>query len=123
MSYSGEYIRHAVLNLGQAAQGLRYLHSHPDIDGRYRRGSLAHVAASMAKRLALVANDLLYAFLPPRWHHSDDQLQAMMPVPVGQWFWYGYCAWAYTGTEAAPLNLATVDRRWDPRCKAKIRSV
>ncbi|MEO8245420.1 MAG: hypothetical protein ABI832_24370 [bacterium] len=120
MSYSGEYIRHAVLNLGQAAQGVRYAYSHPDMDARHPRGSVPHVLASLGRRLPLICNDLVYAVLPPRWHHTDAQLRVMMPVPVGQWFWHGYCTWAYTGTAAALLNLAMVDRRWDPRCKVRI---
>lgn len=112
------YAKHFALNVGQAAQGLRYLHSHPDVDARAPRGSLRHLALSVRLRSARVVNDLFFAVIPPQWHHTPEELASMVGVPAARWFRYGYCAWRFTeaGEPKKPLP-ADVDRRWDPRCK------
>jgi hypothetical protein len=114
-----QYAKHCSLNLGQAAQGLRYCYSHPDIDDNAPRRTLAHLLLSLRLRSKRIANDLLFAALPPEWHHSESELAAMTGIPASAWFLYGYCAWRFTDTGALkdplPPNL---DKRWDPRCKA-----
>lgn len=114
-----EYVKHTALNLGQALQGIRYLHSHPDIDAVAPRGTLRHAALSLKLRSRRVANDLLFAVIPPHWHHSREELAQMTGISAARWFRYGYCAWQFTDTGAPKDPLpADVDRRWDPRCKA-----
>ncbi len=112
------YAKHFALNAGQAAQGLRYLYSHPDIDREAPRGSVRHLALSVRLRAARVVNDVFFAILPPQWHHSPEELASLVGVPAGRWFRYGYCAWRFSddGAPKDPLP-ADVDRRWDPRCK------
>lgn len=112
-----EYLKHFALNLGQALQGLRYFCSHPDMDARARRGSLAHALLSARLRSTRVANDLAFAVLPPRWHHSRAELASMRPITVARWFQYGYCAWRFTPEGEPRHDLTGVDRRWDPRCR------
>jgi hypothetical protein len=113
-----EYAKHAVLNFGQALQGIRYLFSHPDSDEVAVRGSLRHLILSLRLRTKLVANDLVFAAMPPHWHHSRQELAGMRPVPARMWFQYGYCAWKFDEAGAARTTLpANIDRRWDPRCK------
>lgn len=114
--YIEEYAKHTALNLGQALQGLRYLTSHPDIDARAARGTVRHTALSLLLRSRRVANDLLFAALPPRWHHTREELAVMSTVPISRWFQYGYCAWRFEETGEPRTSLAGVDRRWDPRC-------
>ena len=112
-----EYAKHTALNLGQALQGLRYLTSHPDIDARAPRGTLRHVAHSIALRSKRIANDLFFATIPPHWHHTREELAAMTSVPIHRWFQYGYCAWRFdeSGQPRATIGIE-IDRRWDPRC-------
>jgi len=111
------YAKHTALNLGQALQGIRYLHSHPDIDRVVPRGTLRHVALSLKLRARRVANDLFFAAIPPHWHHSREELAQLTGISARRWFSYGYCAWRFTDTGAAKDPLpADVDRRWDPRC-------
>ena len=86
-----EYAKHSVLNLGQFAQGLRYIHSHPDIDFRAERGSARHLILSVLFRSRRAANDLFFALIPPHWHHTPEQLSVMRPVAFRRWFLYGYC--------------------------------
>ncbi|MCH7860462.1 MAG: hypothetical protein IH998_01955 [Proteobacteria bacterium] len=57
-----------------------------------------------------------FAILPPRWHHSREELAGFRAIPFGRWFQYGYCAWRFTDTGAPREDLSGVDRRWDPRC-------
>jgi hypothetical protein len=111
-----DYAKHAALNYGQALQGLRYLLSHPDIDARARRGTLKHAALSLGLRSRRVANDLLFAALPPQWHHSREELLAMRTVSLAKWFQYGYCAWRFEEDGSPKADISAVDRRWDPRC-------
>lgn len=112
-----QYFKHFALNFGQAMQGLRYLGSHPDIDTLAARGSLKHVVLSLRLRCPRVLNDLFFALIPPQWHHTRDELDAMLPICARQWFQYGYCAWRFTETGGVKENLDGVDRRWDPRCR------
>jgi hypothetical protein len=115
-----EYAKHAALNGGQALQGLRYFHSHPDCDRAARRGSLRHLAGSTLLRSKRVANDLLFALVPPHWHHSRDELAQIRSVPISRWFQYGYCAWRFTDSGERRSELPPdVDKRWDPRCKVR----
>ena len=81
-----EYAKHALLNLGQACQGLRYFYSHPDIDLVATRGSFAHFLRSITFRTKMIANDLVFALLPPHWHHTSAELQSMHAVPLQKWF-------------------------------------
>jgi hypothetical protein len=111
-----DYGKHAALNFGQALQGLRYLFSHPDVDGGARRGTALHAARSARLRLRRVANDLFFAILPPQSHHSAEELRVMRAVSVWRWFQYGYCAWRFDDTGNPKPDLTGVDRRWDPRC-------
>lgn len=116
-----EYLKHTVLNLGQAMQGLRYLYSHPDADLEAQRGSLRHLRLSLQLRSKRVLNDLLFAAIPPHWHHSAEELARMTSVPTSRWFQYGYCAWRFDETGAPKVPLPPgVDKRWDPRCKAPL---
>jgi hypothetical protein len=116
--YIEEYAKHAVLNIGQAAQGIRYFYSHPDVDRVARRGSVRHFRLSVALRSKRVVNDLFFALLPPRWHHSKEELAYMTHVSFGRWFLCGYCAWRFTETGEYKAHLPPdIDRRWDPRCE------
>ena len=54
--------------------------------------------------------------IPPHWHHTRDELRGLCGVPIGRWFWYGYCAWRFDENGQAKASLDGVDRRWDPRC-------
>lgn len=113
-----EYVKHGALNLGQALQGLRYLHSHPDVDQVAPRGTWRHTMLSMRLRSKLVANDVFFALIPPHWHHTREELSVMSSIPAARWFLYGYCAWRFTESGAAKDPLPPdIDKRWDPRCK------
>lgn len=61
-----ESAKHAVFKLGQALQGIRYLHSHPDFDEQAPRDSLKHVMRSMRLRARRIANDLFFVAVPPK---------------------------------------------------------
>ncbi len=117
------YAKHAALNLGQALQGVRYIYSHPEVDPEAPKGTAKHLALSVALRSKRVANDLVFAALPPQWHHTEKELEGMASVPPARWFQYGYCAWKFDDTGEPKANLKGVDPRWDPRCddaKAKV---
>lgn len=112
-----EYYRHSVLNLGQALQGIRYIHSHPDIDKVANRGSFKHFKHSLLKRLKLVVNGFYFALIPPHWHHTKEEIRSFHGVSAARWFMYGYCAWRFNEKgEFKKLN-GTEDPRWDPRCE------
>lgn len=113
-----EYVKHSVLNFGQFAQGLRYLHSHPDTDFRADRGSAKHFILSLLFRSRRAATDLFFALIPPHWHHTSEQLSIMRPVPLRKWFFYGYCPWRFDEFGELRIDLSSADPRWDPRCKA-----
>lgn len=112
-----EYAKHAALNFGQAAQGLRYLLTHPKADRTAERGTFRHAWLSLKLRSKLVINDLVFAILPPRWHHTKEELAGMRAISFKRWFHYGYCAWRFTDTGSLRDDLSDVDRRWDPRCE------
>ena len=113
-----EYAKHSVLNLGQFAQGLRYIHSHPDIDFRAERGSARHFILSVVFRSRRAANDLFFALIPPHWHHTPEQLSVMRPVALRKWFFYGYRPWRFDESGEVRADLSAADPRWDPRCRA-----
>jgi len=116
LGWMEEYAKHSVLNFAQALHGLRYFLSHPDIDVVAKRGTPRHVMLSAARRSGRVLNDLVFAILPPRLHHSRQELREMRATSFKRWFQYGYCAWRFTDTGAARQDVSNVDRRWDPRC-------
>ena len=70
-------------------QGVRYLFSHPDIDGVAPRGTLQHLAASMRLRATRVVGDFFFALIPPHWHHTREELRGMAPISMSRWFQYG----------------------------------
>ncbi len=111
------YAKHTALNLGQVLHGLRYFHSHPDIDKRARRGTLKHLALSMLLRARRVAVDVFFAVPPPHWHHTIEELRTFASQPIGRWFQFGYCAWRFTEDGALKADTRGVDPRWDPRCR------
>lgn len=111
-----EYIKHAVLNLGQALQGIRYIYSHPKVDKIFDRGSLGHFLFSFVMRAKLILNDLFFSILPPHWHHSPDEIKSFHGTSLLKWFQYGYCAWRFSDSGALKTLDGTEDKRWDPRC-------
>ena len=113
-----EYAKHFSLNIGQALQGIRYVYSHPDVDEVAPRGTLRHVALSAELRSKRIVNDLFFAALPPHWHHTRQELDALTTVTASKWFQYGYCAWRFDLLGKAKPDLSGVDKRWDPRCTA-----
>ncbi|MGC3982597.1 MAG: hypothetical protein QM808_15215 [Steroidobacteraceae bacterium] len=117
LNWFEEYYKHFALNFGQALQGIRYFHSHPDIDLIAPRGSLQHLTRSMLLRSGRVLNDLFFAVIPPHWHHTSQELSAMRSITFRRWFQYGFCAWRFTENGEIRTDLAKVDKRWDPRCK------
>jgi hypothetical protein len=112
-----EYIKHFALNLGQALQGVRYLFSHPDTDEAASRGTIMHAILSAGLRSKRIVTDLFFALIPPHWHHSQEELSSMRRTPILRWFQYGYCAWRFTESGEFKKDLASVDKRWDPRCQ------
>jgi hypothetical protein len=118
LQFFEQYIKHFALNFGQALQGIRYFFSHPDVDRLSPRGSLKHILFSARLRSKRVANDLFFALVPPHWHHTQEELQAMSGIPTLRWFQYGYCAWRFTESGEIKENLTATDKRWDPRCRA-----
>ena len=112
-----EYLKHFALNLGQALQGVRYLFSHPDVDEIASRGSIRHAALSARLRSKRVFNDIFFALIPPRTHHSREELGSMRGIPTLRWLQYGYCAWRFTESGEVKEELSGADRRWDPRCR------
>ncbi len=117
LRFMEDYVKHAALNFGQALQGVRYILSHPDIDARAPRGTFRHASRSAALRSRRIANDLLFAVLPPQWHHSKEELVAMRSVSLVRWFQYGYCAWRFDDNGNPKADLTGADARWDPRCR------
>jgi hypothetical protein len=95
------------------------VHSHPDVDEVAPRGTLRHTALSVRLRSRRIVNDLFFAVIPPHWHHTRAELAQMTNISASKWFQYGYCAWRFTESGALNDNLSpSVDKRWDPRCKA-----
>jgi hypothetical protein len=115
-----EYLKHTTLNIGQAAHELRYLYSHPDMDGIAARGTFDHLRRSLWLRTRRFANDVFFAIIPPHWHHTPAELRQMQAVPLKKWFFYGYCQWRFDEQGQPKLHLdGTEDRRWDSRCIEK----
>ena len=112
-----EYSKHAALNLGQALQGLRFLFSHPDFDSIASKGTVRHALLSARLRSRRFVNDLLFALLPPHWHHTQEELAQLKQNSLLKWFQCGYSPWRFSevGEYLNPLP-PNVDRRWDPRC-------
>jgi hypothetical protein len=117
MSFFVEYAKHSTLNLGQALQGLRYVHSHPDVDRIAPRGSARHLRLSLALRGKRVVNDLFFAAIPPHWHHTPEEVRSFHGVTFKRWFQYGYCAWRFSETGEKKTLMGDEDPRWDPRCQ------
>jgi len=115
--FATEYLKHSALNLGQALQGLRYIHSHPDIDRIAKRGSVKHVFCSVLVRTIVIVNDLYFSLFPPHWHHTAEEIKSFHAAPIGLWFQYGYCAWRFDENGSSKELSGEEDRRWDPRCK------
>ena len=115
-----EYAKHSALNFGQVLHGIEHLFSHPDMDEVAPRGTARHCILSLLLRCKRVANDLFFALIPPHWHHTADELQAMRPVSIKRWFFYGFAAWQFTEMGDIHDDLSSVDRRWDPRCKTPL---
>jgi len=115
--WAEEYGKHAALNFGQALHGLRHIASHPRIDRTARRGTVRHAWRSIGLRAKLVANDMLFAILPPRWHHSDEELQAIRTLPLTRWFLAGLAPYRLDEKgELLPAEQVRREPRWDPRC-------
>ena len=112
-----EYLKHSVLNLRQARQGVRYFYSHPDIDRIAKRGTLKHVLCSIILRVSLILNDFYFAIWSPHWHHTKEEIQSFHLASTKRWFQYGYCAWRFDDNGGFKELTGQEDRRWDPRCK------
>jgi hypothetical protein len=80
----GDYAKHTALNLGQAARDVRYIHDYPGEDT---------VLGSMSRRLPSLANNLFFAALPPRLHHTKEELVEFDPYTMREWFLQGYAPW------------------------------
>jgi hypothetical protein len=113
-----EYAKHYALNFGQALQGIRYFFSHSDMDGSAPRDSIKHAFLSAGLRLKRIVNDIFFPIIPPHWHHTKVELSSMTKVPIARWFQYGYCAWRFEESGQLKVDLADVDKRWDPRCQS-----
>jgi len=118
LSFLEEYLKHSALNFGQAAQGLRYLLTHPDMDAVAPPGTLRHRAKSLRLRAGRVGNDLVFPLIPPHWHHSREECRSFRAFPVKQWFMAGYapCRFTETGRMLVPGERVR-EPRWDPRCR------
>lgn len=112
------YLKHSALNFGQAAQGLRFLFTHPDADAFASPGTPRHIARSLRLRLPRLVNDLFFAAIPPQWHHTPEECLSFRPHPAGWWFDAGYRPCRFTETGALlPPGAVTREARWDPRCR------
>jgi len=112
------YRKHAALNFGQAAQGVRFLLSHSDVDSIAPPGTVRHALHALPLRLKRVANDLFFALLPPQWHHSRAELEMLRPFPARFWFQAGYGPYRFSETGGMlPQDEWVREPRWDPRCK------
>lgn len=117
-NWTVEYIRHSALNLGQVAQGVRYLVTHPDYDRIAPPGTIKHVLRAVPLRLKRIANDLLFAVLPPRWHHTRDELKIFRRGSVKTWYQAGFGPHRFTEAgDLLPEPAIVHEARWDPRCR------
>ena len=97
MSYlnAEEYLKHTALNLGHVVKHIRLFYSYPDIENRAAKGSMLFFLLSLSKRLERAGNNLFYALIPPRSHHSAKDLESMKDASVKAWFLYGSAPWKY----------------------------
>lgn len=93
--YINEYMRHAALNLGQAARDLRYFINHPHADKVALPGSFRHILASLIQRLPSFVNNLYFALIPPRLHHTAEELEDINKRTAKEFFLHGYKPWDY----------------------------
>lgn len=116
--WTAEYLNHSALNFGQALHGLRFLFTHPDVDRIAPPRTVKHAAHAAPLRLRRIANDLFFAILPPRWHHTRAELQVFHQSPARRWFQAGFGPYRFTES-GDPVPEAEIVRevRWDPRCK------
>jgi|LWDU01.1.fsa_nt_gi hypothetical protein len=63
-SYVGDWAKHSTLNFGQVLRHLRYLTDLPDTPR----------LEALKQRLVYIANDTLYAILPPQTHHEPEEI-------------------------------------------------
>ena len=73
ISQTEEYIKHTALNLGMVARNLVGPHD-----------------KNLKDRLKEIFNDLYYAAIPPRTHHTKEDLQSMSDRSAWKWFLCGY---------------------------------
>jgi hypothetical protein len=99
-SWREDYTKHTALNLGQAARDTRWLLSHPDADTKLEAAK---------KRIPSLANNLFYAAIPPRSHHTEEELADMDPHTHRQIFLHGYAPWKHK-LAAALLRGKTASR-------------
>lgn len=95
-----EYLKHTALNLGQVARDVRYFYYHPDVDQIATEGTLKHYSHSVVSRFKSLGNNLFYSIVPPHWHHSKRDLEAMRDASARAWFLHGYAPWRFPN----PLN-------------------
>lgn len=90
-----EYLKHAALNLGQAARDIRFFSYHPSVDRIAKEGSRRHRLRSVQKRTLSLASNLAFTVLPPHLHHSKAERKAMLVGSHLEWFLFGFKPWAY----------------------------
>ena len=73
LSRSEKYIKHTALNLGMVARNL-----------------VVPRDKNLKVRLKEIFNDLYYAAIPPRTHHTGEDLQSMSDRSAWDWFLCGY---------------------------------
>ena len=66
-SYMGDWAKHSTLNIGQILHHLRYITDLPDTPK----------LKALKQRLAYIANDALYAVLPPQTHHEPSEIEEL----------------------------------------------
>lgn len=64
----------------------------------------------------VVPNDLFFAILTPRTHHTVEELSVFPGIPARRWFRYGCCAWRFGDDGELRADTSGLDPRWDPRC-------
>jgi hypothetical protein len=91
-----EYWKHTALNMGHVFKHLRFFYTYPETEKRASRGSLKYFLLSFGKRSERVGNNLFYALIPPRSHHSAKELESMRAASARAWFLYGLAPWKYS---------------------------
>ena len=66
-SYMGDWAKHSTLNIGQILHHLKYITDLPDTPK----------LKALKQRLAYIANDALYAVLPPQTHHEPSEIEEL----------------------------------------------